>query len=375
MKVRGKWKKTLALLVSLAMLLGMMPDLTLTAVKAAAEENAAESTQTVTFEGIDGTSGCGYGEGYESLFDGKYTESDGTKWCCDFSDSAYVIIEASVPVWIGGYTFVTGNDNARESGRNPKTWKLYGCEAYRFEDEDNSWTEIASVTGDTTMQDKNYTSYPFSVDGNETKYQYYKFEFTANQGADVMQLSEILFDYNVCDHEWVNGETQAATCTKDGFQKKSCKNCKREITTTIPKADHQWEPTGQTKEATCTEGELQEEKCLACEETRWVSKSGGAPALGHDWEETGTEAHTCTENGKIIRTCTRCHAVDEKDDPDDPATGHDFGTDGKCTQCDAAKSDYLTPTTPKGEGTKESPYEIKTAEGRKQAEREKWSTV
>lgn len=53
MKVRGKWKKALALLVSLAMLLGMMPDLTLTAVKAAAEENAAESTQTVTFEGID----------------------------------------------------------------------------------------------------------------------------------------------------------------------------------------------------------------------------------------------------------------------------------------------------------------------------------
>ncbi len=359
MKVRGKWKKTLALLVSMAMLLGMMPDLTLTAVKAAAEGNAAESTQTVTFEGIDGTSGCGYGEGYESLFDGKYTESDGTKWCCDFSDSAYVIIKASEPVWIGGYTFVTGNDNARERGRNPKTWKLYGCEAYRSEDEDNSWTEIASVTGDTTMQDKNYTSYPFSVDGNETKYQYYKFEFTANQGADVMQLSEILFDYNVCDHEWVNGETQAATCTKDGFQKKSCKNCKREITTIIPAA-HRWGAIGQTKEATCTEGELQEEKCLACEETRWVSKSGGAPALGHDWEETGTEAHTCTENGKIIRTCIRCHAVDEKDDPDDPATGHDFGTDGKCTQCDAAKSDYLTPTTPKGEGTKESPYEIES---------------
>lgn len=374
MKVRGKWKKALALLVSLAMLLGMMPDLTLTAVKAAAEENAAESTQTITFEGIDGTSGCGYGEGYESLFDGKYTESDGTKWCCDFSDSAYVIIEASVPVWIGGYTFVTGNDNARESGRNPKTWKLYGCEAYRFEDEDNSWTEIASATGDTTMQDKNYTSYPFSVDGNETKYQYYKFEFTANQGADVMQLSEILFDYNVCDHEWVNGETQAATCTKDGFQKKSCKNCKREITTIIPAA-HRWGAIGQTKEATCTEGELQEEKCRVCEETRWVSKSGGAPALGHDWEETGTEAHTCTENGKIIRTCTRCHAVDEKDDPDDPATGHNFGTDGKCTQCDAVNSDYLKPIQPEGAGTKESPYEIKTAEGRKQAEREKWSTV
>lgn len=66
MKVRGKWKKTLALLVSLAMLLGMMPDLTLTAVKA-----AAESTQTVTFEGIDGTSGYSDEEGYGKLFDGS----------------------------------------------------------------------------------------------------------------------------------------------------------------------------------------------------------------------------------------------------------------------------------------------------------------
>ena len=286
-----------------------------------------------------------------------------------------MIIEASVPVWIGGYTFVTGNDNARETGRNPKSWKLYGCEAYSSTDADNSWTEIASVTGDTTMENKNYTSYPFSVDDNATKYQYYKFEFTANQGAAAMQLSEILFDYNVCDHEWVDGETQAATCTKAGFQMKSCTKCHREITTTIPKADHQWEPTGQTKEATCTEGELQEEKCLACEETRWVSKSGGAPALGHVWEQTGTKAHTCTENGKIIRTCTRCHAVDEKDDPNDPATGHNFGTDGKCTQCDAVNSDYLKPIQPEGAGTKESPYEIKTAEGRKQAEREKWSTV
>lgn len=74
MKVRGKWKKTLALLVSLAMLLGMMPDLTLTAVKAAAEENAAESTQTVTFEGIDGTSGYSDEEGYGKLFNGKYED-------------------------------------------------------------------------------------------------------------------------------------------------------------------------------------------------------------------------------------------------------------------------------------------------------------
>ena len=118
----------------------MMPDLTLTAVKAAAEENAAESTQTVTFEGIDGTSGYSDEEGYGKLFDGKYEESDGTKWCCNFSasGSAYVIVKASAPVLIRGYTFVTGNDNKRETGRNPKTWKLYGCEAYSSTNVDNS---------------------------------------------------------------------------------------------------------------------------------------------------------------------------------------------------------------------------------------------
>lgn len=307
---------------------------------------------------IDGTSGYSDEEGYKSLFDGNYEESGGTKWCCKFSGSVYVIIKASEPVLISGYTFVTGNDNARESGRNPKTWNLYGCEAYSSTDADNSWKEIASVTGDTTMKDKNYTSYPFSVDDNATKYQYYKFEFTANQGAAAMQLSEILFDYTVCDHEWVDGETQAATCTKAGFQMKSCKKCQQEITTTIPKVPHQWVPTRQTKPATCTEGELQEEKCLACEETRWVSKSDGAPALGHVWEQTGTKAHTCTENGKIISTCTRCHATKEEDDP--AKGGHDFGTDGKCTQCDAVKSDYLNPIEPEGAGTKESPYEIES---------------
>ena len=66
-------------------------------------------------------------ETYANLFDGKKEDGNFSKWCCNFSGSAYVIFEASkagVPV---GYTITTGNDNANSGcgGRNPLSWKLY----------------------------------------------------------------------------------------------------------------------------------------------------------------------------------------------------------------------------------------------------------
>ena len=68
------------------------------------------------------------GETYANLFDGKKEDGNFSKWCCEFSGSAYVILEASkagIPV---GYIITTGNDNAnpRCGGRNPLSWNLYG---------------------------------------------------------------------------------------------------------------------------------------------------------------------------------------------------------------------------------------------------------
>ena len=73
---------------------------------------------SVTFTALAGSDSYP-NEGWENLFDGKMTSADGTKWCCSFSDTRYVIFEASKAGRPVGYTITTGNDNRQNNGRNP----------------------------------------------------------------------------------------------------------------------------------------------------------------------------------------------------------------------------------------------------------------
>ena len=90
---------------------------------------ARAQESTVTFTAKEGTAGFSTSEGFGKLIDGKYTSEDGTKWCLNFTSngSAYIIFSASEPIQVTGYSIVTGNDNASETGRNPKSWAIYGC--------------------------------------------------------------------------------------------------------------------------------------------------------------------------------------------------------------------------------------------------------
>ena len=78
---------------------------------------------TVTFTAKEGTAGFSTSEDFGKLIDGKYTSKDGTKWCLDFTEngSSYIIFSASEAIQVTGYSIVTGNDNASETGRNPKS--------------------------------------------------------------------------------------------------------------------------------------------------------------------------------------------------------------------------------------------------------------
>ena len=120
---------------------------------------------TVTFTEKEGTAGFSDNESYGKLIDGKYTSNDYTKWCVDFSSygSAYIIFSASEAIQITGYSIVTGNDNANAAGRNPKSWKLYGCTDESPGRESQSWVLIDEVTNDTNLEDKNYHKYDFTL--------------------------------------------------------------------------------------------------------------------------------------------------------------------------------------------------------------------
>lgn len=125
---------------------------------------------------------CWPGEGSDNLFDGNTSSG---KWATD-STVKFVVFHTNTPVQVNGYTLFTGNDNASEHGRNPKSWVLKAKLAST-----DSWTTVATVNNDETMQDVNYTPFDFEMDVPGT-YQYFRFEVSALRGnGNLMQLGEM----------------------------------------------------------------------------------------------------------------------------------------------------------------------------------------
>ena len=265
---------------------------------------------TVTFTALEGNP-VGYkGETYANLFDGKKEIGNFSKWCGKFYSNAYVIFEASkagVPV---GYTITTCNDNESETGRNPKSWKLYG----NNEGENGAWTLIDEVNNDEVLQDKNYTSYDFPCEGS-TSYKYFKWEITAIHSGGTLQVGEFELKLNTCSHKNADnsdalGEvinTVEPTCTKHGYTTHKCSLCN-----SIVKVykDDELKPHKLThhelKAATCTEaGNIEYWQCSVCNKlfsdeatTKEITDAASLviPAKGHTFDSEGN--------------CTVCHYKD-----------------------------------------------------------------
>lgn len=190
-----KTRKILALMIALTMCISVFPT-----------HIFAVNYNGVEFTALEGTGNDGPDQNYTKLLDGKKTENNFSKWCDKIGliegvqYTPYIIFKASKKVIITEYTFITGNDNAKYTGRNPKDWVLYGCNDY---DEVNksggTWKAIHTVKDDKVMQDENYTPYTFTIEDNNKMYQYYKLEITASYGAkfDIMQLSEMELNWTV----------------------------------------------------------------------------------------------------------------------------------------------------------------------------------
>ena len=129
-------------------------------------------------------------------------------------------------------------------------------------------------------------------------------------------------DIPVLGHIWDEGSvTTPATCTATGVKTYTCtrEDCEGTKTEDIPALGHTSEVIP-AKAATCTEkGLTAGSKCSVCD-TILVAQEFTDP-LGHSWGNAITGMATCTTDGKITKSCTRCDATDEKVIP---ATGHDY---------------------------------------------------
>ncbi|MBQ7179756.1 MAG: discoidin domain-containing protein [Bacteroidaceae bacterium] len=85
-----------------------------------------------------------------------------TKWGGSFGGYAYVLMDTEEPTTPAGYRFYTGDDTESQPGRNPKSWKLYGCFAASEPGEEADWTLLDERTDDETMQPVNLTPFDFT---------------------------------------------------------------------------------------------------------------------------------------------------------------------------------------------------------------------
>ncbi len=107
-----------------------------------------------------------------------------------------------------------------------------------------------------------------------------------------------------CKHANTTNGHRDATCTKDGYDSTTCKDCGTLLSYTKIPAAHTEGPT-ESKDPTCTEDGYVIQKCTACGE---VLKNEIIPAEGHEYGDWVVLAPATVDNtGVRTRTCSKCN--------------------------------------------------------------------
>lgn len=133
--------------------------------------------------------------------------------------------------------------------------------------------------------------------------------------ADVSNIDEKAVPIDVtagsvtvtCEHKHTETVKTAATCTKDGLEVVTCKDCKEVISSTVLKSTgHKYGDWIVDKAVTCTEDGEEYRECSVCHNkiTQKIEHKGhvaGTPEV--------TKEPTCTKEGTRITKCTVCSEV------------------------------------------------------------------
>src|SRR6185436_1658020 len=162
------------------------------------------ATPVMTAERTEGGTASGTGtacnnpnelvtKAYDNLMSTGTVNTNWTKWCITSAPSPGTPIRTmydfsgTTAYAINKYTITTANDSA---ARDPKDWTLQGCNTGCTLTGTTGWTQVDSRTNQFASAIRFQTNtYTFT---NNTAYQFYRFNFTANNGdASRLQLGEI----------------------------------------------------------------------------------------------------------------------------------------------------------------------------------------
>lgn len=137
----------------------------------------------------------------------------------------------------------------------------------------------------------------------------------------------------LCPHENISTNTKDATCTEDGYIRKTCELCEK-LDETILQATGHNNTVDVKKQPTCTEEGLQTLTCSVCGNISDEKMN----ALGHSYQKKITKNPTCEVDGACINTCSVCA---ESYSEVVAKTGHNWKkatctVAGKCTTCGKA---------------------------------------
>lgn len=241
------------------------------------------------------------------------------------------------------------------------------CKHYGHNYSDEIEVSATCLTGGYTMQICMRCGNIKIVEGSETDPLGHEFEKNkenskqvscTEDGKEEFECSRCHVTYEVVTactgHDWELQSKKAATCTDTGSATYKCSRCEATKTEQLAKAKHNYR--SETVAPTCTESGYTLNVCRDC---GCESKANLVAPLGHDMAEK-TVNPTCIEGGYTEHYCKRCEESFHSDPTDktdahtyntehadcendkackycglvaEKATGHSYGTDGKCTEC------------------------------------------
>lgn len=155
-----------------------------------------------TYTRINGSGSNWGGESDESLYDGQAKGDEATKWCTNIWP-AWTVFKADEPIQPTYYGLVTGNDTYTYTGRNWKSWKIWGANFDEDPDPEtvrnsNAWVLIddkKNVGQDVLHIENEFESYIYLSEGCRVPYQYFMIEVLEAVSGDLIQMNEFTF-YN-----------------------------------------------------------------------------------------------------------------------------------------------------------------------------------